>query len=251
LTGNERLSGASSGALSLGRAALIDLDGTLVDTNYQHALAWYRAFRRHQILLPVWRIHRHVGMGGDLIVAALAGNFVERRLGDVLRELHDEEFLGMRDECEPFDGVVALIDELRDRAIPVVLASSASGEDLDYFLAKLGIRDLIAGCTTADDTARSKPHPDVVTAALKQVPGDDAVMIGDSRWDVEAASRAGLPTVGLTTGGWAAAELLEAGAVAVFDSLDELRRQIDTTPLGRHLDCQSPSKEGHVGRTDG
>lgn len=203
-------------------AVLLDLDGTLVDSNYQHALAWSRAFLDCGIVLPVWRVHRHVGMGGDQLVAAVAGEDVERELGDRLREAESVEFAPMRAECQPLAGVDELVTTLKRRNLTVVLASSASEGDLDHFLDLLDLRDRVDGWTTADDVTRSKPHPDIVNAALERTGTSEAVMIGDSRWDVEAASNAGIPSVCLITGGWSEQELLDAGAVAVFDSLSDL-----------------------------
>jgi HAD superfamily hydrolase (TIGR01549 family) len=213
------------------RAALLDLDGTLVDANYQHAFAWYRALRRFDIVVPMWRVHRHIGMGGDQIVRAIAGADVEERLGDELRAASREEFKPLRDECPPLAGARELIEELKGRGLRVVLASSSNEDDLDYFLDRLGARELVDGWTTKDDVERSKPQPDVVHAALEKAGTDQAVMLGDSRWDIEAAANAGLPTVCVITGGWSEQELRDHGAVGVFDSLLELRRHLDETPF--------------------
>ncbi|HEV8461754.1 MAG TPA: HAD family hydrolase [Gaiellaceae bacterium] len=212
-------------------AALLDLDGTLVDSNYQHALAWYRAFRRFEIVVPMWRAHRHIGMGGDQLVPAVAGEDVERRLGDRLREAEKEEFAKLRDECAPLEGAHELVTDLKRRGHAVVLASSSNEDDLDHFLELLEIREVVDGWTTADDVARSKPHPDVIQAALEKAGTDRAVMVGDSRWDIESAANAGLETVCVITGGWSAQELRDGGAVAVFDSLVALRESLDETPL--------------------
>jgi HAD superfamily hydrolase (TIGR01549 family) len=218
--------------VSTSHTALLDLDGTLVDTNYQHALAWYRAFRSQKIVLPIWRIHRHIGMGGDQIVRALTDGDVEGRLGDRLRDRQREEFRALRDECEPLEGAAELVRELDRRRIPTVLASSANQDDLDHFLAILGIRDMVDGWTTADDVQRSKPQPDLVQAALDKVQQPTrGVMVGDSRWDVQSAARAGLETICVLTGGWSRQELLDAGAVAVYGSLSDLCRELDRTPL--------------------
>jgi HAD superfamily hydrolase (TIGR01549 family) len=213
-------------------AALFDLDGTLVDSNYQHALAWFRALRRHEIVVPVWRIHRHIGMGGDQIVIALAGEAVEARLGDRLRAAEHEEFLRMRDECEPLAEAAGLLEDLHARGVTIILASSASEDDVKHFLGRLDAGDVFDGWTTGDDVAHSKPHPDIVNAALARSGGAErAVMFGDSRWDIEAAANAGVRTVCVLTGGWSEQELRDAGAAAVFESLVELRRRIDETPL--------------------
>jgi HAD superfamily hydrolase (TIGR01549 family) len=220
--------------LSSDTAVLLDLDGTLVDANYQHALAWYRALRARGIVLPIWRLHRHIGMGGDQLVAAVAGKDVERRLGDELRDAEHEEFLKMRDECEPLEGARDLLEELHERAASVVLASSASQDDVEHFVGVLAASDVIDAWTTSDDVERSKPHPDIVHAALEKAPGAArAVMIGDSRWDVEAAANAGLETICVLTGGWSKQELAVSGASCVFASLVELRSRLDETPICR------------------
>jgi HAD superfamily hydrolase (TIGR01549 family) len=179
----------------------------------------------------MWRVHRHIGMGGDQLVKALAGDDVERRVGDELRDAAGEEFKQLRQECEPLAGAPELVEELKRRGSRVVLASSANEDDLDFFLEKLGVRDVVDGWTTADDVERSKPHPDIVNAALGKAGTRDAVMVGDSRWDIEAARNAGLETVAVITGGWSEQELLDCGAVAVFGSLVELRERLDETPL--------------------
>jgi HAD superfamily hydrolase (TIGR01509 family) len=213
------------------RAAILDLDGTLVDTNYHHALCWYRAFREQGIVLPLWRLHRHVGMGGDKYVAALAGDEVEERLGDALRERWAELFDALVDEIEPLPGARELVAGLKERGHPVVLASSAIERHLDAFLDVARVRDLADGWTTKDDVEASKPEPDLVEAALAKAGTRDAVMVGDTPWDVKAAGRAGLETVCVLTGGFAEAELREAGAVAVFASLEELLARLEETPL--------------------
>jgi HAD superfamily hydrolase (TIGR01549 family) len=183
-------------------------------------------------VLPIWRIHRHIGMGGDQIVTALAGDDVEDRLGDRLRDAQHDEFLRMRDECEPLEGASDLLAHLHQRGVTLVLASSASEDDVDHFLGILGTSDAIHDWTTADDVARSKPEPDLVHAALEKAGhAERAVMIGDSRWDIEAAANAGLETVCVLTGGWSNQELLDAGAACVFESLVELRQHLDSTPI--------------------
>lgn len=212
-------------------AALLDVDGTLIDTNYQHALAWYGAFRRHEIVLPLWRIHRSIGMGGDQLVPALAGEAVEREAGDELRSLHDELYAELIHQVEPLRGSHELLVALKERGLEVVLASSAPEDDLDRYLDLLDGRDVADAWTTEDDVEATKPAPDLVQAALEKAGTRHGVMIGDTRWDVEAAAKAGLETVCVVTGGWSRQELLDAGASAVFESVDELRGRLDETPL--------------------
>ena len=211
--------------------AILDVDGTLVDTNYQHALAWYRAFRRHGIVLPVWRIHRHVGMGGDQMVAALTGDQVEREQGDEIRAAEKPSYVELIDEVASFDGARELLLELKRRQNPVVLASSAKAEELDHYLDLLDARELADSWTTSADVEATKPNPDLVLAALAKANGGEAVMVGDTTWDCEAAARAGVETVAVMTGGFAEQELRDAGAIDVFESIGELRERLDETPL--------------------
>ena len=178
-------------------------------------------------MLPVWRLHRHVGMGGDKYVAAVAGEEVEERLGDDLRDRWEELFDELIGEVAPLEGAHDLVADLKERGRTVVLASSSIERHLDHFLDLLDVRELLDGWTTKDDVDATKPEPDLVRAALEKAGTDDATMLGDTPWDVEAARKAGLETVGLVTGGFSAQELREAGAVAVFESLGEVRERLD------------------------
>jgi len=211
--------------------AILDVDGTLVDTNYHHTLAWYRAFRRYGITLPMWRLHRHVGMGGDKYVAALAGDDVESRYGDELRAEWQRLFNELLPEVAPVDGARELIVDLKERGHEVVLASSAVREHFDAFVDKLQVRDLVDSSTTKDDVEASKPDPDLVDAALAKARGADAVMVGDTPWDVEAARRAGVATICVITGGFSEQELRDAGAALVVESVADLRARLDETAL--------------------
>ena len=213
-------------------AALLDVDGTLVDTNYHHVLAWYRAFRQHGQILPAWRIHRHVGMGGDHLVEKLCGKKVEVELGDDIRAAEKALYLTFIEEVEPMGGARDLIVDLKERGHPVVLSSSAKENEVEKYLDLLDARDLVDGWTTSADVEATKPNPDLITAARDKSGADQAILIGDSTWDVEAAKNAKVETVALLTGGFSEQELLDAGAVAVFDSIDALRKKLDDTPLG-------------------
>ncbi len=212
-------------------ATILDIDGTLVDTNYQHAVAWYRAFRQSGIVLPVWRLHRHIGMGGDQLVAALAGEGFDEKYGDDVRTAEKALYRAMIDEVEPLEGARDLIVDLKKRGHEVVLASSANADDVDTYLDLLDARTLADGWTTSDDVEATKPEPDLIKAAVEKAGGGDAVMVGDSTWDCEAAKRAGLETLAVLMGGFSEDELLDAGASAVFYSIQDLREKLDDTPL--------------------
>ena len=212
------------------RAALLDVDGTLVDTNYHHALAWYRAFREHEIALPMWRIHRHIGMGGDQLVPALVPGIGDDEHQEI-EEARAREYADLIGEVQAFDQAHELIDDLKDRELSVVLASSSPREELDHYLRLLDAGELADAWTMKDDVDATKPAPDLVRAAFEKAGSGEAVMVGDTRWDVESARKAGIETVCVLTGGWSKQELLDAGAAAVFESVAELRERLDETPL--------------------
>jgi HAD superfamily hydrolase (TIGR01549 family) len=214
-------------------AAILDVDGTLVDTNYQHAIAWYRAFRDSGVVLPVWRIHRHIGMGGDHLVGALAGEDVDGEKGDEIRAAEKEHYSELIEEVEPLEGSRELIEELKSGGHAVVLASSAKEEEIDHYLDLLDARELADGWTTSADVESTKPEPDLVQAAVEKAGGGEAVMVGDSTFDCEAAKRAGLETVAVLTGGFSEQELLDAGAAQVFESILALTDSLDSTALKR------------------
>jgi HAD superfamily hydrolase (TIGR01549 family) len=212
-------------------AAILDVDGTLVDSNYQHVIAWYRAFRDHDVTPPMWRIHRHIGMGGDQFVAAVAGQALERESGDSIREAEKRLYEELIDEVSAFEGARELLDELKRRGHDVVLASSGKQEEVEHYVDLLDARGLADSWTTSADVERTKPAPDLVAVAMQRAGALSAVMVGDSTWDIEAAARAELKTLAVLTGGFSEAELLDAGAVAVFESLVDLRLGLDSTPL--------------------
>jgi HAD superfamily hydrolase (TIGR01509 family) len=213
--------------------AILDIDGTLVDTNYHHTLAWFRAFRRHDITLAMWRIHTHIGMGGDQVVTALCGEETEREDGDEIRETEKEEYAQLIGEVQTMKGSRDLISTLKDRGHAVVLASSAKEDEVDHYLDLLDARELADGWTTSADVEATKPAPDLVNAALKKMEGADgpAVMIGDTPWDVKAAAGADVDTLAVVTGGFSVAELREAGAVEVFESVADLHQRLGETAL--------------------
>ncbi len=206
---------------------VFDVDGTLVDTNYQHAIAWFRAFRRVGMAPPLWRIHRAVGMGGDQLVAAVAGSEAEDRHGDELRNAWADEYETFLPEVHPFEGAQELLEEVRRRGLHLVLASSGQRDHVEHYLDLLDGRRLADAWTTSEDAEHTKPAPDLVETAMRKVDGRHAAMIGDSTWDAEAAGRAGLPTYAVRTGGFSVDELRDAGARRVYESLPELQGDLD------------------------
>ncbi len=209
--------------------AILDVDGTLVDTNYHHALAWFRAFRRFDVTVPVWQLHRAIGMGGDQLVTHVAGARFENERGDDVRAAWAEEFEPMLREIQPFGGVRELLTAIRERGVKTVLASSGKPEHVETYLGLFGGRDLADAWTTSADVDQTKPEPDPFSVAVERVGGAGAAatVIGDSVWDFLAADRAGHVGYAVRTGGFSGAELREAGARDVFDSLPELHHALD------------------------
>ncbi|HXQ88731.1 MAG TPA: HAD family phosphatase, partial [Solirubrobacterales bacterium] len=146
--------------------AILDVDGTLVDTNYHHALAWHRALRANGHQVQMWRVHRHIGMGGDQILDALIGEEAAAEQGDAVREAEAEAYAELIGEVEPMEGARELLEKLRAEDAMTILASSAKQEEVDHYLDLLDARDLVDGWTTSANVERTKPHPDLVHAAL-------------------------------------------------------------------------------------
>jgi HAD superfamily hydrolase (TIGR01549 family) len=204
--------------------AILDVDGTLVDTNYHHTLAWHRALHAHGHRVQMWKVHRHIGMGGDQILDALIGEEAAAADGDAIREAEAAAYGELIGEVEPLEGARELIEKLHGEGSTVILASSAKEEEVDHYLDLLDARELVDGWTTSADVEATKPDPDLVHAALEKADDDNpSVMVGDSVWDVEAAKRAGIPTLAVLTGGFSEEELREAGASQVVESIAELR----------------------------
>ncbi|MFP5346233.1 MAG: HAD family hydrolase [Actinomycetes bacterium] len=213
--------------------AIVDVDGTLVDTNYLHVLAWSRAFARHGLTPEMWRIHHYCGMGGDQLVPAVVGEEVDEKVGDAVRAGWEEEFGKLQPEVRPFDRATELLADLKRRGFLVVLASSSKSAQVDLFLDLLNGREHCDAWTTSKDVDETKPNPDLLQVALDKVGGSSGVVIGDSIWDFVAAARTELPGIGLRTGGFTAAELTDAGAAQVFDSPADLLENLDETALSQ------------------
>ena len=216
-------------------AVLLDIDGTLVDSNFLHVHAWVQAFAEVGHPVDAWRVHRRIGMGSGRLLAELLGDDAER-LGDDAKEQHTARYAELAGLLRPFDGARELVRTLADRGVRVVLSTSAAPEELEKLWATLDVDDLVQ-VTGAEDVDEAKPEPDLVHAALDLagVPADRAVFVGDSVWDVEAAVRAGVPCVGVLSGGTSEEELRDAGAVAVVEDVAALLRDRDATPVGALL----------------
>jgi HAD superfamily hydrolase (TIGR01549 family) len=212
--------------------AILDIDGTLAHTNPHHTMAWSGAGRAHDAHIATWQIHRHIGMGGDKMVSALMGDEFEERHGDDVRAAEGERYMELIDEVEPFAGARGLIEDLKARGHIAVLASSAKPEEVEHYLDLLDARELADDWTHSGDVEETKPAPDLVQTALDKAGGGEAVMIGDTPWDIRAAAEAGVPTVAVLTGGFSEAELRDAGAAAVFEDIAQLRSGLASTPLG-------------------
>ncbi len=213
--------------------AILDIDGTLVDSNYHHAIAWYRAFRELDVVLPIWKVHRHIGMGGDQMVPSLAGQDFERESGDRVREIEKERYQELIDEVEVLPGARAFVERLKEEGHTIVLSSSAKQDEVEHYLDLLDVRELADGWTTSADVESTKPEPDLVRAALDRVgsSASRAVMVGDSTFDCEAARRAAVEAIGVLSGGFSNEELRESGARAVYASVEELLVCIDESPF--------------------
>jgi HAD superfamily hydrolase (TIGR01509 family) len=214
-----------------GRAVLFDIDGTLVDTNYLHVLAWRRVFLDHgESGITSSRIHRLVGMGTDELLETLCG-----RPRPELKPERARHFEALKGEIRAFPRAADLLRALHGRGVRVVLATSAEKSDLEALLAAIDAEDAIDAVTSAGEVEAAKPAPDLFSTALAEAgtAPEDTVAIGDTVWDVKAASRAGLRCVAVTTGGISRAELEAAGAVAVYDDVAALLDGLDDSPLVR------------------
>lgn len=204
-------------------AVLLDIDGTLLDSTYHHALAWSRAFRDLGQDAPMWRIHRAIGMGGDKLVASVLGDAVEDRIGDRLRDAWERHYEDVKREMRALPGAVRLVRRLQEYGAAPALASSSNAEMVQYALDVLELtEDDFAAVTSSDDADSSKPDPDIFGAALEQTGCTRGIVVGDTTYDVTAAARAGMTCIGVLTGGFSRGELQEAGAVLVVDSLTDL-----------------------------
>ncbi len=213
-------------------AVLFDIDGTLVDSNYLHVHAWQRAF--HEVGLPVqaWHIHRRIGMDGATLLEELshgADDDVQNRLKD----LHTRYYEASAALLTALPGARELLQRVADSGLQVVLATSAPEHELALLRATLDCDDVVSAITSSDDVEQAKPRPDIVNVALQKagIDAQQAVFIGDTVWDVEVAARAGVPCIGVLSGGVGRGELEDAGAAAVFDDARDLNDHLDDSPI--------------------
>jgi HAD superfamily hydrolase (TIGR01509 family) len=214
---------------------LFDVDGTLVDTTYLHAVCWWQAFGQVGTDVSMARIHRAIGMGSDHLLDHLLGEDRDRDADAGLESAHAALHATYWTRLRPTAGARSLLQACADRGLAVVLASSASGDELGALRHAIGADDLIDAVTTADDVSSSKPSAQMIDVALERggVDRDQAVFVGDSVWDVLAARKAGIPCIGLECGGTSAAELTEAGARGVYADPAELVDKLADSEITR------------------
>ena len=215
-------------------AVLFDVDGTLVDSNYLHVDAWYRAFREADVDVEAWRIHRSIGMDGSTLLKTLAED-ADDDTRDRLKDLHSRFYKETARLLRPLPGARELIKRVDSLGLQVVLATSAPEDELAILREVLACDDLVSAVTSSKDVDTAKPQPDIVDVAMKRagVDTEHAVFIGDTVWDVEACNRAGVPTLAVLSGGVSRGELENAGAQAVFENTRELCERIDDTLIAK------------------
>ncbi|GIF70318.1 haloacid dehalogenase [Asanoa ishikariensis] len=212
---------------------LFDVDGTLVDSTYLHAVTWWEGFRAGGHDVPIAQIHRAVGMGSDRLLDHLLGVERDRSRDELVRAVHTERYAPYLSQLRPLPGAADLLRACHERGQRVAIASSATPEELTAMRRALAVDDVIDGATSSDDALRTKPEPDIIEAALRVVGLSvaQAVYVGDSIWDVAACAKLGVPCVALTCGGTSRAELAGAGAVAVYEDPADLLAHLDDSPL--------------------
>ncbi len=211
---------------------LFDLDGTLVDTCYLHAIAWTRAFRDNGFEVETAVVHRAVGRGSEELIAKVLGEHDPAR-DEAVSARHRELFAATRDQAVAFRGARDLLRQVSSNGQRVVVATSAGPQDVEPLLGLLRAQQWIDEVANGSETDRSKPAPDILEVALDRsgLRAGESVFVGDAVWDVEAAGRVGMPCVGLECGGTSAAELLEAGAVQTFAHPQALLEAYDASAL--------------------
>lgn len=211
------------------RTVLFDVDGTLVDSNYLHIDAWQRAFAELGAPVEAWRVHRALGRDSGQLLRAVAGERDEE-WNDRARSLHAEHFRELAPRLRAFDGAADLLRAVAGRGIHVVLATSATEDELALLRRALDADDAVHAATSADDVEEAKPDPGILQVALDRAGATpaEALVVGDSVWDMTAGARAQIRSVGVLCGGVGAAELADAGARTVFDGPAALLAELDS-----------------------
>jgi HAD superfamily hydrolase (TIGR01509 family) len=216
-----------------GPAVLFDIDGTLVDSNYLHVHAWYRAFHDVGVDVEAWRIHRAIGMDGSTLLKSLSGS-ADDDTRSRLKDLHSRYYKETTPLLRRLPGARELLAAVDKLGLQIVLATSAPEDELAILREVLASDDLVSAVTSSEDVDTAKPQPDIVHVALDRAGVDaaNAVFVGDTVWDVEACQRAGVPTIAVLSGGVSRDELETAGAQAVFENASELCAHLGATAIG-------------------
>lgn len=213
-------------------AVLFDIDGTLVDSNYLHVHAWYRAFEEAGHPVEAWRIHRSIGMDGTTLVKTLATD-ADEDAREQAKDLHSRYYKELAPHLRRLPGARELLEAVHKLEVQVVLATSAPEDELSLLREVLDSDHLISAVTSSEDVDTAKPKPDIIEIALKRagVTPAHAVFVGDTVWDVEACNRAGVDSIAVLSGGVSRGELEKAGAQRVFEHPLELCQHLDDTPI--------------------
>lgn len=218
------------------KAVLFDIDGTLVDSNDYHVEAWQIVFQRAGAIFDDSVVHDQIGKGTDMLVPTLfpgIGQAEQERMGEEHGELFESRFVA---NVKPFPGARDLLRRVQDSGRKVVLASSASSDELDHYIELLDARGIVTASTTSDDVKKTKPAPDIFATALEKLAPlspEEVLVVGDTPYDIEAAAKCGIGAVGVRSGKFSDAVLMKAGAVALYDHVAALLADFDNSPLNR------------------
>ncbi|MDT5340782.1 MAG: hypothetical protein QOD90_6287 [Mycobacterium sp.] len=215
-------------------AVLFDIDGTLIDSNYLHVHAWQRAFSEQGHVVESWRIHRRIGMDGSTLLDELVPGIADDA-ADRVQDLNSRYYQELTYLLRPLPGALQLLDAVAAKGLQVVLATSAPEDELAILRKVLDRDDIVSAVTSSADVDTAKPEPGIVQVALDRAAVDPsrAVFVGDSVWDVRAANRAGVPCIGVESGGIDRRLLQAEGAVSVFENPSDLIDHLEQTPIAR------------------
>lgn len=217
------------------KAVIFDLDGTLVDSVALHAQAWVKAFKNYGYEFSFEELREQIGKGDSYIIQDLLSESDAKQSGEQITNYRKEYFQNnYLEQVRPFPKVKELLKKIEANNLKIILASSAKTDTIEHYKQLLEIEDLIDGATSADDVEKAKPEPDIFLAALKKIDGitaNEAIVIGDSPYDIQAANKASLSTIGLLSGGFTQEKLTEAGCIAIYQDPADLLANYDSSPL--------------------